>query len=374
MSFLFSGAGDAGERFGPGRRSLRPGEALGRYTLLERLARGGMGEVWLASARGSLGFEKRLVLKTILPERSNTRLYVELFAREARLSARLSHPNLVEVFDFGEDDGVFYLAMEYLRGRSLSQALGAARRRGVRLPPWFALQVIADCCRGLDYAHRRTGIIHCDLSPGNLMVEYAGLAKIVDFGVAFERGKRGRDDQLKGKLAYMAPERIRDHACDRRSDVYSLGVILYLLFTGHLPFPHRDDRELAAAIISGGAKPPGRIRPIAGDIETIITTAMARRPAQRYPSAAALGAAIDAVLARYKRPSLQLDVATYLGSLFPEDRELPAPNGAPIRRAETIDTAVAVPAGKGRRPPATGDLGAIEIDLCLEEDGLQART
>ncbi len=304
--------------------ALRPGSSLGRYQLEERLAFGGMGEVWLATARGSGGFEKQLALKVILPEKSGSQQYIELFAQEARLSAKLHHPNLVEVFDFVEDCGVHFLVMEYLPGRSLSQTIIAGRRCGQILPEWLSLKVLIDCCRGLDHAHRYSGIVHCDMSPGNIMLSFAGPTKIVDFGAALESGCGESDATLKGKLAYMAPERILHNSSDRRGDVYSLGVIMYLLFANRLPFnQQQSSRELIEAIVEGKPPRPSEHKDVALDLEQIINRAMAPNPDDRFETASAMAAALSSVLERYARTNLQLEVATHVSSLFPESRHIP---------------------------------------------------
>jgi serine/threonine protein kinase len=305
-----------------------------------------MGEVWLASALGRGGFEKRLVLKTIRPERAASPVFVKMFAEEARLTARLNHPNLIDVFDFAEDRGIYFLAMEYLPGRSLSQIVRASRKRQRAIPDWFSLRVLADCCRGLHYAHEQSGIIHCDLSPGNVMVAFTGLTKVVDFGVAQTRQAVRKSGHLNGKFPYMAPERIQNHPADCRSDVYSLGVIMYLLFTGRLPFSGATDEELLAAITAGAPPSPGQLGDVADDIEAVILRAIDLDPASRFQSAGDFGRCIESLLARRRGPGLEQEIALYLSSLFPDAPEIPANirsqigMGTPtsFRRAETAAT------------------------------------
>lgn len=312
--------------------AMKAGALFGRYRLLQQIGRGGMGEVWLAAAMGTGGFSKKVVIKTILPERADDPAFVEMLTREARMCAELSHPNLIEVFDFSEHDGVYLLAMEYVVGRSLSQIVRAAKATGQTIPPWFALRIISECCRGLECAHANK-IIHCDLSPGNIMLSFSGFTKVLDFGVAHS-GRQGlKADRLKGKYHYMAPERIRSLTIDARTDVYSLGVILYVLFTGRLPISAPSDEALLHAIVNEAPRPPSAHRVIAKDIEDVISCAMQYDPRRRFQDVASLAAAIAACKDGHPTVATASDMAHFLGSLFPEDSDLPAPLRAALRRS-----------------------------------------
>src|SRR5262249_17515912 len=156
------------------RLAMDSGDTIGKYRLLRKLGHGGMGEVWLATANGYGGFTKTVVVKTLLPELASDRMFVDMLAQEAQICAKLSHPNLNEVFDFTEHDGVYLLAMEHLLGKPLHHIMRAAREHECEVPAWFALRIAWECCRGLECAHAQ-GIIHCDLSPSNVMVTYAGV-------------------------------------------------------------------------------------------------------------------------------------------------------------------------------------------------------
>lgn len=309
---------------------MKVGDLFGRYRLLQPIGRGGMGEVWLAAATGTGGFSKKVVIKTILPERADDPAFVEMLTREARMCAELSHPNLIEVFDFSEHDGVYLLAMEYVVGRSLSQIVRAAKAAGRAIPPWFALRIITECCRGLECAHAHK-IIHCDLSPGNIMLSFSGYTKVLDFGVAHS-GRQGlKADRLKGKYHYMAPERIRSLVIDARTDVYSLGVILYVLFTGRLPISAPTDEALLHAIVNETPRPPSAHRVIARDIEDVIACAMQYDPRRRFQDVASLAAAISQCQDGHPAATTASGMAHFLGSLFPEDQDLPAPLRAALR-------------------------------------------
>ena len=300
---------------------MESGQVIGKYRLVSRLGRGGMGEVWLAQASGHGGFTKSVVVKTLLPELASDPLFVEMLAHEARICARLSHPNLIEVFDFSFHDGVYLLAMEHVVGRPLSHVIKVAQQRGIDIPVWFALRIAWECCRGLECAHEQ-GVIHCDLSPSNVMVTFTGVTKILDFGVAHSSATGDRADRLKGKFSYMAPERIRSLATDRRTDVYALGVMLYLLFTGRLPFVAENDQDLLALIINSAPRPPSAFCEIDPITEQIILRAMQREPAARFQTIeellGELSRRLDGLLGTFG----QHDVAAFLKELFdPEEMQ-----------------------------------------------------
>jgi eukaryotic-like serine/threonine-protein kinase len=345
---------------------MQPGEMLGRYRLLSRIGRGGMGEVWLAAASGSGGFTKKVVIKTILPERADDPSFVEMLTREARMCGELNHPNLIEVFDFTEHAGVYIIAMEYVVGRSLSQIVRAARATNQPIPAWFALRVIWECCRGLEAAHERN-IIHCDLSPGNIMLSFAGSSKVLDFGVAHSARAGFKADRLKGKYHYMAPERIRSLVTDRRTDVYALGVILYVLFTGRLPITAPTDEALLFAIVSQKAPPPSTYRKLDPDIEQLILRAMEHDPDLRYQDVGSVLQAISQCRDGKPGACSQLDMAAYLGSLFQDAPDLPEHVRALLlEQPERLDTEIEQLALPANNSAELDDLESISIDVVLD--------
>lgn len=294
---------------------MRAGDAIGKYRLVSRIGHGGMGEVWLAHATGFGGFTKPVVLKTLRPEVARDPLFIEMLAHEARICGQLSHPNLIEVFDFTEHDGLYLLAMEHVVGETLHHVLRVARGQRRDVPAWFALRVFWDCCRGVEYAHDR-GIVHCDLSPSNLMTAYTGVSKVLDFGVAHSLRGGDKPDRLKGKFSYMAPERIQSLATDSRTDIYALGVVMYLTFTGQLPFSAPSDQELVHAIVHGRAPRPSEVAKLDPQIEAVIVRAMQPAPEARFQSMRELIAALSPCLDVHGAGYGSQEVAEFLRALF----------------------------------------------------------
>lgn len=260
---------------------MQSGDTIGKYQLIRPLGRGGMGEVWLATATGHGGFVKNVVLKTLLPEYARDPMFIDMLANEARIGAKLSHPNLIEVFDFVAHDGTYLLAMEHVVGRPVHHIIQTAKQRRQQLPVELTLRVALDCCRGLEYAHDQ-GIIHCDLSPSNVMIATSGVCKILDFGVAHASAHGPRTERLKGKFSYMAPERIESLVTDRRTDVYALGVMMYLMLTGQLPFTGANDIELLQRIVTDAPVAPSTYRELDPRVEQLVMKAMRPDPAARH--------------------------------------------------------------------------------------------
>jgi serine/threonine protein kinase/ABC-type glycerol-3-phosphate transport system substrate-binding protein len=272
------------------------GIRLGKYALLERIAVGGMAEVFRAAIYGAEGFAKELIIKRILPDISEDQSFVRMFIDEARLASQLDHPNIVQVFDFDCADGVYFIAMEYVRGRDLGYVLKRAGEGGAKLPEAAALYVFAQLLEALRYAHEKTDaegrpleIVHRDVSPQNILLSFEGEVKLADFGIAKAAGSsRTATGSLKGKYRYMAPEYVLKQKVDQRSDIYAAGAVLYELATNQRPFRDGNDMSLLTDIAAGNFKRPrdvdGSIPPA---ISSLIETAMALDPKDRFPSARA---------------------------------------------------------------------------------------
>jgi hypothetical protein len=259
-------------------------ERLQRYDLLERLASGGMGEVFRAQVHGEHGFAKTVAVKRILPEFSGDPEFVVRFVVEAKLAVALGHANIVQVFDLGRAGEDVFLVMEFVDGADLGEILAQLARNRERCPLGVALHVGIEACKGLAYAHDRVdldghpgGVVHCDISPSNLMVSYAGEVKITDFGVAQMQTSRRRSGggRVMGKRGYMAPEQIRGAALDARTDLYGLAVVLHEMLSGQKPAEAQTAwlllRELRDDV------PPA--------LDDLLARALASNPEARPPSA-----------------------------------------------------------------------------------------
>src|SRR3954470_22512377 len=215
------------------------GDVVGRYRLIGEVARGGMGIVYLAAAQGPAGFSKLVALKELRPDLVQDEDFLTMFLEEARMAARLNHPNIVQTNDVDESHGRHFIAMEYLEGRSLYHVLKRFGPRG-GFPQRMAISVLRDVLSALDYAHELTGFdgkplgfVHRDISPHNVFLTFDGHTKVIDFGIAKARDSslETKTGVLKGRITYMAPEQLA-HTCDRRTDVFSVGVILAEAITG----------------------------------------------------------------------------------------------------------------------------------------------
>ncbi|WP_141619800.1 serine/threonine-protein kinase [Myxococcus sp. AB036A] len=270
---------------------------IGKYQLVRKLASGGMAEVFLAKAAGPRGFEKTLVLKRILPHLAEDAAFVEMFLGEARLAAQLEHPNIVQIFDFGEAEGSFFLAMEFIDGPNLRKLVKRAAEEA--LPPAFCAKVVAAAAEGLAYAHEfrdvetgePLGLIHRDVSPDNILVSRQGAVKVVDFGIAkvAGQGHRTLTGVVKGKVAYMPPEQLQAKAMDRRVDVYALGVVLYELLTGKRPFDATTDVSVMQAILFEPFIPVSARRPdVPVALQQVLDKALSKDRERRYLDCRAL--------------------------------------------------------------------------------------
>jgi serine/threonine protein kinase len=273
-------------------------ERLNKYRLLAPLGRGGMAEVFLARTEGIRGFQRLLAVKRILPEFAGDAEFVRMFLDEARIAATLHHPNIVRVFEVDIADGQVFYVMEYLHGHSVAALLRRLADAGARLPLDGAIAIAAAVAAGLHHAHDRRSadgeplhIVHRDVAPGNVIVTYDGHIKLIDFGIARAAGNlyRTQFGQFRGKLPYASPEQCRCEPLDRRSDVFSLGVVLYELTTGQPPFAAGSEAELLRAVSDAQvARPRLADRSYPRELEAIVMKALAANPDERYPSARAL--------------------------------------------------------------------------------------
>jgi serine/threonine protein kinase len=296
------------------------------------LAMGGMARIYIARTTGIGSFERHVVLKLITPERANDITAVQMFLDEARLAASLNHQNVAQVFEVGEDVGIHYLAMEYVHGQDLRALLAKAGSQGTRVPLELALTVVAGAAAGLHHAHERRdpqgvslGIVHRDVSPSNIMVGYDGAVKLLDFGIAkaTARSVETQSGIIKGKFAYMAPEQCRGRDVDRRSDVFSLGIILYEISTQHRCFRADSDFDTMHRIVTGDVVRPTRlIQGYPQALEAIVMKALAVDPQQRYQSAHQLLEAIEAFAVSSRMSLSTMALGRFMREMF---GELPEP-------------------------------------------------
>ncbi|MBN2493679.1 MAG: protein kinase [Deltaproteobacteria bacterium] len=258
-------------------------QVFGKYRLERRIAVGGMAEIFLATHAGPEGFRKKVAIKRVLAPFAQNEHFVTMFLDEARLAARFSHPNIVQIFDLGEVHGEYYLAMEYVHGASLSMLLKACSQTQVKIPAEIAVKTISMACEGLHYAHNFAdedgvplNLIHRDISPQNIMLSYTGAVKLLDFGVAKAAINvyRTQATSMKGKIAYMSPEQISQKApLDHRSDIFSLGCVLFELLSGARPFPGESELEMMRAIVDS---PPQDIRRLTPEIPELLVPVLLR--------------------------------------------------------------------------------------------------
>jgi tRNA A-37 threonylcarbamoyl transferase component Bud32 len=300
---------------------------FGKFRLVEPLASGGMADVWRAEMALAEGVVKEVALKLIRGDHQARGDFVRMFVEEARLACRLTHANVVQVFEFDQCDGQYYLAMELVRGHHLGRVVERARELGLRLGLPRALHVCAEAAKALAYVHRVAdggrplGLVHRDVSPHNLLLSYEGEVKLADFGIARAMGLAGLTEPgtLKGKIAYMAPEQAGGGPIDARADVYSLGVVLWELCAGRRLFARETEAATLAAVLGGPPPSPPSAwnEAVPAELDALVLAALQRDPARRTASAEELGAGLTAVLLGETRRPQDWDLRAFLHELWP---------------------------------------------------------
>ena len=311
-----------------------------------------MAEVQLARLRGAMGFEKLVVVKLIHEHLASRKSFVEMLMQEARLAALIKHPSVVDIYDLGESDGRYFIAMEYLAGEPLLAVLRAGRE-GPRLDPLSTGRIIADVAEGLSAAHQlrlMTGeampVVHHDISLGNIMVLYTGQAKLVDFGVAKAGDKTPEDrDRVKGKFAYMAPEKMRGEGGDARSDVFSLGVVLWEALTLRRLFRADSDLDAIEQVLREPIPRPSAVNhDVPAAFDRICERALEREVSRRYQTAAELATDIESVLKEAAYSAKYETIAQYMQQTFEVHI---AARTQLIKEAATVNGPTAVRPGAG---------------------------
>jgi serine/threonine-protein kinase len=314
--------------------------AFGPYLLFDRIGRGGMAEIFLARQQGELGSSRRVVIKEVLPELSQDESFAKMLVREAKLAARLRHRNVVQVLDLGRESDRLFIAMEYVEGCDLNQLLRQLSKRRLPLPAEFALFIVREVLRALDYAHRAQdehgtllGIVHRDVSPSNVLISFEGEVALCDFGIA-----RARDAELRarashvedpdesriqrlrvaGKSAYMAPEHARGDHVDARSDLFAAGILLWELCAGRRLYKGSDEEMLAQARAGEVPPVPPRGLPSQAALQAVLDTALCFDPAGRFQSGAQMAQALDGYALANNLMASELRFGAFLSEQFAE--------------------------------------------------------
>jgi serine/threonine protein kinase len=347
------------------------GLRFGKYLLLDRLAVGGMAEIFLARQEGLQGFEKTLVIKRIRPHLSKQKSFVAMFLDEARLAAQLNHPNIVQIHELGQVGSSYFIAMEYVFGRDMARIIPKAERMGIAFPMVYALKIASSVCEGLNHAHQRTDawgnplhIVHRDVTPENIFVSFDGTVKILDFGIAKARGQTGETTagEIKGKLSYMSPEQALGNPLDCRSDIFSLGVVLYEWLTGFRLFTGDSEVAVLRSISEGKIYGPSYFKPdIPPEVEAVVMRALEKDREKRYPSAWDMQRDLDQLIGESEfRPS-SMHLANFLKQLFSD--ELEAERLRLTRASETLDSDHHGLEQPSPDPPTSGSSRLLKLRL-----------
>jgi len=302
---------------------------LGKYELLKKIATGGMAEVWLARQSGPVGFQRSLVVKRMLPHLATDPQFVQMLLNEAKIAARLSHPNIAQIYDLGDVDGEPFIAMEFVRGRNLGRLIRKAWSRGFWIAQAISIRIAATSCEALAYAHEMTGddgvplrIVHRDISPQNILISFDGSVKLVDFGIAkaADVANPTMSGQLKGKFAYMSPEQAMGKPLDCRSDLFALGLVLYELLTGVRPLQREGDLPTLAAAKECEIAPPSAVaEEVDPELDGIVMRALSRHPEDRYQNAREFQMALEEYLVARRWVATSLQISELMDALFSDN-------------------------------------------------------
>jgi serine/threonine protein kinase len=302
-------------------------QSFGKYQLLKKLATGGMAEVWLARQAGIEGFQKNVVVKRILPHLAEDREFVDMFLNEARIAAQFTHPNIAQIYELGEANGTFYIAMEYIHGEDLGRVMRKAWSAQQWIAQPLALRIVAAACEGLHYAHTRTDaqgrpmkVVHRDISPQNILISFDGSVKLVDFGIAkaADQASMTKSGAIKGKFAYMAPEQAAGKPLDARADLFAIGLVLYELLTGVRPLKRDNELGTLQAALECNIEPPSRVADLPADLDPVVMHALAKAADDRYRDARQFQVALEDVLVRNQWVASSVQISELMETLFAE--------------------------------------------------------
>ncbi len=315
-------------------------EKFGRYELLEKIATGGMAEIWLARQAGLEGFEKLIVIKRILPHLAESEEFIQMFLHEARVAVRLNHPNVVQIFDLGSQDRSYFIAMEYIHGEDARKVWRHSVEVGKALPVPLVCRIIADAAAGLDYAHKRTdqagqplNIIHRDISPQNILVSFEGAVKVVDFGIAkaADQASHTRTGVLKGKYSYMSPEQAAGKDIDQRTDQFALATVLWELLTLQRLFKRDNEIRTLQAVAACEVPTPSQVAPrVPKDLDAIVLKALAKDAERRYRDLRELQVALEEWLLANRQPASATHLSEFMKGIYSERLARERASGRPL--------------------------------------------
>ncbi len=347
---------------------LAPHRSLGRYQLLVEVARGGMGQVWLARLRGARGFNKLVAIKTLLPGQSDRKRLEGMLQEEARLAALIQHANVVHTLELAEHEGLLYLVMEWVDGEPLGFVLDRADERG-GMPLGVAARLVSQVLLGLEAAHglvhetAPSGVVHRDVSPHNILVTYDGVVKLLDFGIAKatqHASAQAVAGDLQSKFSHMSPEQILGTTVDRRCDIFATGILLYLLTTGRHPFKQLSTASVIHAITSSEpvTPPSSVVSDYPAELERVVLRALQKSPEDRFESADEMRSALERAVPDAFTEAGQLEHAEFMKRVL-GDRKLARHEA--LRRAQLAADAFDAEAGPGGANTSAASLRAIAI-------------
>ena len=357
-----------------------PTQSFGKYQILERIAAGGTAEVFKARLEGIGGFQRTFAIKRIRPGLSQNKEYIETLVDEAKIAGLLSHANIVQILDLGQVNGLYYVAMEYVDGEDLGTVLSRCASKGITFPVPHAIYVCLEMLKGLEYAHSRSimrgnrevplRLVHRDLAPSNILLSFQGEVKVTDFGIARANAEAlaGIPSLARGRYDYMSPEQIESAPLDGRSDIFSVGVILYEMLCGAHPFRQGDNQRTMEAVRSGRYEPPTMTNPdVPYGLEVVLEQVLTRDPAERFPDSTAFKGALNKFFHDSGFIFSQSTLAAFLKGLFPKV-DLKMRRGIfhedetrPLLPGDLLDRTL-------QRPIPGEPLGEEELETSVESD------
>jgi serine/threonine protein kinase len=353
---------------------------FGKYTLIDRIAVGGMAEIFLARQAGLEGFEKTIVIKRIRPHLSKQASFVKMFLNEAKLAAQLNHPNIVQIYDLGKISESYFIAMEYIFGRDMRRIIPKADSMGIPFPMVYALKIASSVCEGLFYAHQKVdlygnplSIVHRDVTPENIFVSFDGTVKVLDFGIAKAANQieQTRAGEIKGKLSYMSPEQCMGQPLDCRSDLFSLGTVLYEWLTGFKLFTGDSEVAILKSITEGKIYAPSYFKAdIPEAVEAILMRALEKDRDRRYQTAWDMQYDLDQFLSQYEFTPSNIHLSNFLKQLFNDELEeeksrladQPRPSPEEILEADDVISA-AEHISAGAEMPTQGSGSGVQVQI-----------